>query len=251
MKSSLLLITVLLLIISPVFSGESKSSFDLSREAYHEKKFDEAISILEKEIKIDKRNPSLHFNLGLAYRANEKYAHAILAFERTLKLNPNDSEAMQLIDACYPELESDRTWISEVGTFKRSLFSLGSNFWSLMAIVFSIAASLFIIRMRQMKTTSRKKIQLGLAISSGVLLLFSTYITSSAHSFEKDRSYAIVVEKNIPTYNNESLTSQDTSKVKLQPGNKVKILQWNKTGRKSVQTPEGQKVFIERGIARI
>lgn len=251
MKWSFLLIAVILFSAISTIAGESNSSLELSRKAYHEKNFDQAISLLRKEIKSDKRNPSLYFNLGLAYRAEKKFSHAIWAFEKTLKLKPNDSEAIQLIEACYTELGSDRTWTSETGTFKRSLFSLGSNFWSLMTIAFSIATSLFIIRVRRSKKVSRKKIQLGMMISSSVLLLFSLYIAASANDFEKDSSYAIVVEEDVPAFSSESLSVQDTAKVRLQPGTKVKILKWNRVGRKSIQTPEGQKVFIERGIERI
>lgn len=251
MKLILLTIVSLLFVVTPVVAGKSESAFEKSKKAYYEKNYAEAITLLEAELKKEPRNPSLYFNIGLAYKGEKKYAKAIWAFEKSLKLNANDTESIQLIEACYQELNSNQTWKSDTGTFQRALFSMGSNFWSLMAIVFSILAALFIIRMQQIKVIQKKKNQLGLAIASCMLLLVSVYIASGTYNYERAHDYAIVIDNNVAAFNSENLSDQDTSKIELNPGTKVRVIKWSKSGRKAIETPKGQKVYIESGVYRI
>lgn len=251
MKHLIALISILFVSLQPAFGSEIDDQIKEAKQAYAKKDFPKSIKIYRDAIASEKNNPSLYFNLGLSYKADKQFAKAIWAFEKTLKLKPNDDEAIQLINACYLELDSSSTWSSSEGTFMRSLFALGSNFWSISAIIFSLICTFFIVRMRRTKVISKKKIQLGLAVVSGVFLLFSAYIASEVSQFEKSHNYAIVVEKKVPAYTSPSLKSNDTTSIILQPGSKVEIVKWNKTGRSAIKTSEGKQVYVESGVARI
>lgn len=251
MKFSIALISILFISLQPAFGTETDRQIKEAKQAYSKKNFYKSIDIYNNAIQSEKNNPSLYFNLGLSYKADKQFAKAIWAFEKTLKLKPNDNEAIQLINACYLELDSSSTWSSNEGTFMRKLFAFGSNFWSLSAIIYSVLCALFIIRMRQMKNVSRKKLHLSLAVFSGVLLLFSVYVASASSEFEKSHDYAIVVEAKVPTYKEASLKNDDTTSFVLQPGSKVEIVKWNKSGRSAIKTLEGKQVYVGSGVARI
>lgn len=235
-----------------VLAGEdAQSPFQKAKQAHFEKRHEDAIKILNQEIKKSPENPSLYFNLGLSYKAEKEYPKAIWAFEKALKLQPNDEESIQLINACYSEMGSNKTWSAEQGTLSRALYSLGSDFWSLLAISLSVITAFFIVRTVRAKAISRKKVQLGLAVTCGVLLLVSIYVASESHDFEHAHNYAIVVEDNVPYYNSANASKADTSSLLLPAGSKVQILEWNEKGRSSIKTPKGRVVFVDEGIARI
>jgi len=76
-------------------------------------------------------------------------------------------------------------------------------------------------------------------------------VASAGSEFEKSHDYAIVVEAKAPTYKEASLKNDDTTSVVLQPGSKVEIVKWNKSGRSAIKTIEGKQVYVGSGVARI
>lgn len=56
-------------------------------------RFEEALKVLDKAEKIDKMNPVLYLNMGLAYEALNEKDKARNSFRLVLKLNPDDKAA--------------------------------------------------------------------------------------------------------------------------------------------------------------
>lgn len=250
MSRSLLHILFVMLCINS-FAGQSK--FEDAKKAYFEKKYDLAIDLLQSELKNTPNNPSIYFNLGLAYKADKKYPMAIWAFEKTLRLRPNDEEAIQLIDASYIEMDSELSWESNAGTFARNLYSLGSNMWSILAIIFSILAATFILLMRKTQSVTQRKVRLAGAIVCGTFLIISGFIASSTYNFEHQHDYAIVIGEGAPKKKDQDDESDKKKgkKPELQPGMKVKIISWNENGQSKIETPSGQKILVAKGLKRI
>lgn len=251
MKHFWLFFSFVSLLTAPAIAASENASIVKSKQAYFEKRYDDAIEILRKERQKEPRNPSIYFNLGLSFRAAKHYPQAIWAFEKTLKLQPNDSEAIELIESCYLEMNDGLTWKDTVGTFHRSLFAMGSNFWAILAIVSSVLSALFLVLMRRTEKTSKKKLYLTITIASGVVFVSSFYAASTSHTFENDHSYAIVIDKNTAVYKSAKSASNEPTSIQLKAGSKVKILNWNKTGRIEIEDRTGQKLFVSKGIARI
>lgn len=224
--------------------------FDKGKQAYAEKKYSEAISIFEHEIESQKDNPSLYFNLGLSYKAEKDFPRAIWAFEKVLKLQPNDSEARTLIELCNTELEIN-SWQSELSPTESNLFSFGSNTWSIAAIIFSVIAALILVRMRQVKSLTQKKLQLSGVLVSILLSGTSLYIAYECSTFERSHEFAVVIESEIPIYLSGKLTEMEPTSMHLPAGTKVRILNWEEDGRIEVETTKGQKVYLEEGLVRI
>lgn len=59
---------------------------------YNRQEFARAQSMLEKAIQYDKKNGLYHHNIGLVCQAEERYAEAVAAFERSLELSPDYAE---------------------------------------------------------------------------------------------------------------------------------------------------------------
>lgn len=251
MKHFWLFFSFVALLTAPAIANSENASIVKSKQAYFEKRYDDAIEILRKERVKEPRNPSIYFNLGLSFRAAKRYPQAIWAFEKTLKLQPNDTEAIQLIESCYLEMDEGLVWKDNVGTFHRSIFAIGSNFWAILAILTSIFAALFLVLMRRTEKPSKKKLYLTITVAIGVLFLFSLYAASETHSYENEHNYAIVIDENAAVYKSEKSDSDEPSSIQLKAGSKVRILKWNKTGRIEIEDRTGQKLFVSKGIARI
>ncbi len=251
MKHFWLLFSFVSICLGPVNAASDTSALNKSKQAYFEKRYDDAVAILSKEAEQNPQNPAIFFNLGLSFKALKKYPNAILAFEKALHLKPNDSESIQLIEACYLEMDSGIVWKDNIGTLKRSLFSLGSNFWSVLSIVFSVITALFLLMMGKASNISRKKVRLGFAVACALGLLTSLYVASETYAFEHDHDYAIVLEKDIPVYKSANSATAEPSTVSLKPGSKVRILSWNRDHRIEIETSKGQKLFVSSGIERI
>ena len=56
-------------------------------------RFEEALKVLKRAEKIDKMNPVLYFNMGMAYEALNERDKARNSFRLVLKLNPGDEVA--------------------------------------------------------------------------------------------------------------------------------------------------------------
>ena len=243
----LLIIITLLGLTNIAFSGYELDRFELARQAHMEKKFTDAIDLLEKEIEVQPNNPSLYFNLGLAYKAEKMYPKAIWAFEKTLKFQPKDSESIQLIETCYTEMDSDLLWKDETGTFQRTLIALGSNFWAFLAISLSLLAAIGIIMTKRTRKNGNRKWYIGTAVFSIITMIVCVSNAASSYNYENNDDFAIVLD-NVEIAEGTISEKVVTSQFKV--GSKIKVLKWHKDGSASIQTV-GKTVKITKGLARI
>lgn len=242
--------TVLILLFAlqrAALSGYDINRFEAAKKAHLEKRFVDAISFLEQEMETQTNNPSVYFNLGLAYKAEERFPEAIWAFEKTLKLQPKDADAIELIESCYIEMDDSKTWESETGTFQRALIALGSNFWSGLSILLSFTAGIAIILSKRSKSSNKKKWLLGSAFFSIITLFICLANASSAYEYEHSHNYAIVLED---FEISSSSLSEKEPQINVPAGTKVRLLKWNKDGSATVQINQ-QEVKVPKGLARI
>ncbi len=66
-------------------------------------KFEEAIKVLKKAEKIEKMNPKVYYNLGIAYEALNEKDNARDSYRLALKLNPNFTSAQEHLDKLIEE----------------------------------------------------------------------------------------------------------------------------------------------------
>lgn len=230
-----------------VFAGDKQSRFERAEQMHMEKRFKEAIALLEREAKARPHNPSVFFNLGLAYKAEKNYPKAIWAFEKTLKIQPKDSEAIEMIEACYAEMDSDQSWSDETGTFQRALIAMGSDFWSVLAIVFSLLAAICIVLAKRTQLHVKRKWYIGTVAFSIITLVVCIANASSSYQYEHSSNYAIVL--NDIELSDNSIPEQKL-KTGLKAGSKIAVEKWYKDGSASINA-FGKTVKVKKGLARI
>ena len=62
-----------------------------------EKRYEEAIHVLERLIEFDQENTAAYFHLGTAYLKKTRIPEAIKTFKHILRLNPDNKQARDML----------------------------------------------------------------------------------------------------------------------------------------------------------
>lgn len=92
MRNTAIIFYVLFIIVSNCYSGENPRTFLDGIQAYKDGQFDKAIGCFERVIGSGVNNPKLFYNLGNAYLRNNDPGHALLWYERAMRLIPDDPD---------------------------------------------------------------------------------------------------------------------------------------------------------------
>lgn len=215
-------------------------------QAYTEGRWSECTESLEALESVGVVSPELYYNLGNAYFKSGDYPHAILYYERTLKISPSFEDARINLDFANSLI---RDKIDAVPEFvlkswaRKVCYLMPSDFWAVISIVlFAAALALFLVFRLG---ASRGLRRTGFYCSIVALIL-------SASSFGMARwqrnSYlradgAIVMK---PVASVKSSPSRDSSKdlFVLHEGTKVTVLdtvgEW-----KNISLSDGRQGWIE------
>ncbi len=78
-------------------SNNSKEMFDKANDLYRNNKFEDAANEYKKLVKEGYESAALYYNLGNTYYREGNIGHAILYYEKALKLAPNDEDIIHNI----------------------------------------------------------------------------------------------------------------------------------------------------------
>jgi tetratricopeptide (TPR) repeat protein len=92
MRKAAIILCIFFTIVSNCYSGETPRIFLDGIQAYKDGQFDKAIEYFERIIRSGVNNPKLFYNLGNAYLRNNDLGHALLWYERAMKLIPDDPD---------------------------------------------------------------------------------------------------------------------------------------------------------------
>jgi tetratricopeptide (TPR) repeat protein len=75
-------------------ASEASSEFQSGSSLYQKQEYDSAAKVFEKLIAENKISTEIYYNLGNCYYKTGNTAKSIIAYERALKLNPDDEDAL-------------------------------------------------------------------------------------------------------------------------------------------------------------
>lgn len=143
--------------VSAVVSDESSLQIlEKAADDYSKKKYDQAATLYESVIKQHGGSADLHYNLGNAYFKSNKMAPAILHFEKALRLDPSNDDALFNLQMCNTRIVDQ---ITPVGKFLFARWyeslglTMGSNAWArlsiLMFLLFTLSLSAYYLARRR------------------------------------------------------------------------------------------------------
>ena len=202
---------------------DANETFMEANDAYVKKSYDKAIQLYESIYAQELKSPELFLNLGNAYYQKTEYAKAILAYERGLKLSPNDNAILENLEIASDQLDSE---IVEVPPFVlvrwwRSLSNIFStSIWAILQILLLAFLSFFVGRFFLNTNESVKKKSLKLAWFILPLLVLTFLTGATKANLEKDVTAVIMQE----TALNDGPDERSGEINKLYPGNTVLLL---------------------------
>lgn len=204
-------------------SQDANQLFAEANDAYVAKSYDKAIQLYESIYEQDLKSPELFLNLGNAYFQQSKYAQAILAYERGLKLSPSDNAILENLETANNQLDSEilevppfilvRWWRSFSNIFSTTL-------WAVVQILLLVLIA-FMVGRYFLKTdlpTKRKSLKTAFLVVPFLALSFLAGITKD--NITKDETAVIMTE----TALTDGPDARSGEINKLYPGNTVFIL---------------------------
>ena len=239
---SILTITILLITLIPSFAfSEAQLKGNVF---YAEGKYEEAIDAYEILLSDGYISTDLYYNLGNAYYKTNDVPNAILNYEKALKLQPDNEDALfnlkmtnkltiDKIDRL-PELFIGSTW-------RNLITSRTVEDWAYYAIGLIFLSLLFFISYLLMQQAMIKKIGFYAGMFFFGLSMFTFLMASQHNSIMKQASEAIIFAQSISLQSEPNESSEKL--YTLHEGTKVTLLEevneWSK-----VKLPSGNIGWI-------
>lgn len=214
-----------LLISNICWSQTSDELFTNANNFYKEGKYQEAIELYNKIEANNEVSSELYYNLGNCYYKLNKVAPTIYNYEKALKINPLNLDAQNnLIFAKRLTLdrieELPKTLLQKFN--QNYLQKLTYNEWAIVAVAFSILASLLFLMFYFAELPKKKRLFFVLSMLSFLLLITTVAITYNQFSKSKNTIEAIIFSEEIEIKNAPTENSNDV--FTLHEGTKVFVL---------------------------
>ncbi len=219
-------VTLILIFFSlTIYSQTPEKLFSEANTFYKESNFERALGVYLSIEEQGFESSELYFNLGNCYYKLNKVAPAILYFERAIKLDPNNEDAISNLAF------AKRMTIDVIEELPKSIFQkfsenviqkLSYDVWAIIAIIFSFLASILFLMYHFSYSPKKKLFYFNTTLFSVFVLLITVFFAFNNYEVEKNNRTAIIfapkVEvKNAPTENTEDV-------FELHEGTKVIIL---------------------------
>ncbi|MBQ3323849.1 MAG: BatD family protein [Muribaculaceae bacterium] len=219
---ALTVITATLMALSTFASGIDY--VQQGNKAYGSKDYQKAVELYERAAK-DGTSSTLYYNLGNAYYRINDRGHAILNYERALKMDPSNSDARynlefvrekaQLVDDNGADFFSSLlgSWVSRVS----------SNAWAIIAFMSLLLTLAAIATYLIVDSVKLQKLGFFGAIAMAVIMLFALSCSIYMHSRCTSNNYAIILEDKAPVNKSPRAGDKDVA-FTLPSGSKVEIV---------------------------
>jgi len=210
---------IFLFLTTGVYASEMVKTFLDGVESYKKDNYEEAISAFLKITESGIKNSALFYNLGNAYLRNNDLGHALLWYERALKLTPNDPDlkfnyeyALSLLK---DEKEDKTSPLLKILFFWKDLFSEMTIRWIAISlnIIFWLILTIQVIRKRIFFRT----------VNSLIFILTIIFTLTAFHNYYESQYIreAIILPDQTPV--RSGLSEDSTELFLLHAGTKVKI----------------------------
>lgn len=220
--------------------------------AYEAKNFSQALQYYEEEVH-SAPSSATYYNLGSTYYRLKKYGKAILAYRRSLRLDPDNADArhnLARVEANLPyriPTVDDSLWNA---LLSRWIDVHSISYWTYGIFIFLLFSFVGFGLWRLSSKIFVQKIGFTSCIIGIIGFTFTTFSAYRALSLYKDTSAAVVTATSLPTSINES--GEGKPGPTLGEGTTVRIL--NRPAQHTLQIllPNGVSVFCkEAGLSPV
>ncbi len=242
-KSILLLLTLAIAFFSMPQRAFAVSMEDAAK-AYDKGNYTEAAKIYQRLIE---ENPSaaLYYNLGNAqYRAND-ITHAILSYERALKLRPSDEDArfnLQIAQSKTIDRLSPDSDLFFVRWYHALVYLMSIDAWAIVGLVSLFLSLSFALLYFLATTVGRRKLGFFAGLFFLLVFIFSISFAKTQRNEKTNKNQAIIVAS-IATVKTHPDGKSDNATT-LHEGTKVEIIDRSLKEWRGIRLPDDKKGWI-------
>ena len=223
-------ILIVIIYFAPIitYTQNDYEIFDDGNILYEEKKFEEAKN---KYINLYQRgiiSKELFLNIGNSYFKMDSLPHAILFYEKGLKIAPGDIDLTHNLQHCNTLLK-DKNAIKKSILINELIFSfLGKspNYWAYSSVILMLSACILFLFYRLSTELKWKKINMYSGILVLTLFGFSLLLSAISKSKINESKYGIVFTPSVKVLVEPSENASTT--YLLHEGSKIKVTAENK-----------------------
>jgi tetratricopeptide (TPR) repeat protein len=202
----------------------AQSNFEKGNTFYEQKKYNQAIESYLLQIEQSPFDHVCYFNLGNAYYQKSAYARAIWAYEKCLLIQPNYKAAISNAKMAYEKTNLKGEWHNATPWIGRIVFSVGKNFWAMLALIFGLLFSLGLFFYFNVHVMQVRKLLLLTSLFC-FTVLFSALCLAGLHYSRLHSSQKGVVLLN--THAKVAPDPNEKTALDLPAGIRVGIVQYN------------------------
>lgn len=223
-----LIIVTIALLLAPALHAASDSQMQKTAaaadESYRKGNYSSAVEQYNKVIANGFSSADLYYNLGNAYYRLDRFADAILCYERALRLNPSHSDAKQNLALANSKTQDRIATLPQfflAAWYNALVTRITPHAWRIIVLLFLalLAASFVIFRLAH-QLTLRKAAFIAI-IASAALMLLSIFLLFVSTARFNSRDAAIVMQPSVAV--KSSPESQSVDKLILHEGTRVVI----------------------------
>lgn len=228
---------------SSIFA-QKETIFLKANEYYKNGNYDSALLFYNTILDSGYHSAELYYNLGNVYYRKGENAFAILNYEKSLKINPSDEQAMFNLELANSQLTDKITVIPEfyvVKWWKQFLTTLNPNQWAFYSVIFFVVTLLLLLVYLFSRILLIKKLSFWLAV---VTFFISSLSFSNAYYRKnefRDKKEAIVVSGSVTVKS----TPDDTGTDLFVIHEGLKVLVTDQLGEwRSIRLADGNKGWL-------
>ena len=223
-----LIIVTIALLLAPALHAASDSQMQKTAaaadESYRKGNYSSAVEQYNEVIANGFSSANLYYNLGNAYYRLDRFADAILCYERALRLNPSHSDAKQNLALANSKTQDRIATLPQfflAAWYNALVTRITPHAWRIIVLLFLalLAASFVIFRLAH-QLTLRKAAFIAIIASAALMLLSIILLLISTARFNS-RDAAIVMQPSVAV--KSSPESQSVDKLILHEGTRVVI----------------------------
>ncbi|SFT69070.1 Tetratricopeptide repeat-containing protein [Lishizhenia tianjinensis] len=229
----------LLLLCFTLMITLAQANFEKGVAFYQDKQYKKAISAFQQDWDSTQNSANL-YNLGLSHLMLKQPEKALYYFEKTLKYDPNNTDAIYNASHLFSEMNEGSYWQHPYSWIGRFVFKFSSNTWSYLSLFFALLLGLSIFITLQPHQRSRKKIgQFGIVITF-VFLATSTLAAKFSYEHFVATEFAYLPKTDIATFISPG---KNPTEVKLELNQRYKVNQ-QQDDFLQIQLKTGERIWV-------
>ena len=233
-----------LILIFTALSSSAATKADADR-LYEQEKYDEAAAIYNQLLTDVGTAPEVYYNLAGCYYKLDDIPHAILNYERALRLDPSDEDTRANLALARAKTSDKVTPPSEmffITWWKDLCNSLSISVWTTLAITAFVLMLLGILAYMFLTQLTLRKVGIYSAIGLFIIVVIANLCAFSQHYMMRNHTDGIIMASAVTVKSSPSDSSTDL--FVIHAGSKVVILDATMQEWREVKLEEGKQGWI-------